>query len=110
MTHPFLDSYKCTACPPDLGHVDHCPACNGSGRRFELQLGNLTNGHSFRVHDLLLQVTSRGDVRGKFDHWAADQWQEISSTAGLHTMLRNVIKNQKVGLRPMVFSDGWGNA
>ena len=103
---PFLESYRCVACHDD----GRCAICHGSGRRFSLQLGNLTRGHSFRIHDLLLQVTSGGDVRARFDHWKAGQWQDVISTAGLHALLRNVIKNQKLGTGPIVFAQGWGTA
>lgn len=98
MSHPFLETYRCGDCSgrayrdnfDGSGDDDRCQACGGSGRRLEIVLGNLTSGHSFRVHDLLLQVTSDGDVRGRFDRWPAGQWQDVTTTEGLHTMLREV--------------------
>jgi len=90
MAHPYLETERCGDCLRNSYRYEDagdCSSCNGRGRRYALTTWRINKGESIRIHDLLLQKDATGILQGRFDGWAANQWQTIHNNNQLARLL-----------------------
>ena len=89
--HPLLPRSRCPDCngrPEDTFGNGACDACATSpGRVLTATLADLSPGFSHRVRDLLLQADKAGNVRARFDAWAAGRWEPVPTDEQLRRLL-----------------------